>query len=779
MIFAARVADIVKNRIYDNKSTAGIGIDNVYIPRALAAKMLALLKYSHNEIAGIEPEETYTDADGGEWYDKYFAASGMLGIDWGDKKCRPQDELTCGECIDIVSEMTNDADGKTAEEIKKILGKFEYDEKISAAKWLAVYEAIPSLAGDGSDYRKILKEDLFLLSLLDKEDNSWEAATGSGAYHFDGFALDAYANRTLSVLSDGNEIIYIYGISEKDTVIQNAWIDSIKGEQMILYYSGVFAEFSLSDELKENIPAVNDTVADVTISSDRITGVKVKGERVNDRILSVNDSSIETASYGNLMFADNYKIYGIYGEIKQLGISDISVGYQVSDIVIDDNTVCAVLVKGQVAPANIRVAIMTTGYKGYYHKKAVIASDMGMKILVNGTENHYAAGEEAAFNADNELLKQGRVTIAPENGGRLLLKSVKRNGKAHYYRGTVELRLTDNGITVINELSIDEYLYAVVPSEMPVSYNIEALKAQAVCARSYAYRQVMSGGILELGAHVDDSTAYQVYNNTPETPESIEAVNQTSGCVLTYNGDIVSAYYFSTSCGYTANGSDVWFGMKDVGYLSALLQNDMPTDAAYDMSDEKTFKDFMDNKPVSTYDASFPWYRWEVRLSESMARSSFERSVKARYAVNPSLILTKDENGNYISSRIDGIGKIKNIKVGRRSDGGIITSLIIKGSKKTVKILSEYNIRLLLAPTDSVIKRNDRSTVNGLSLLPSAFFYIDTTTENGEKVFVLHGGGYGHGVGMSQNGAGKMAESGYAYTDILEHYYKGCIVEKR
>lgn len=780
IILTARVIDLVKHNAYGQKSTSSeLGIDSVYVQRALAAKMLSLLRYSHNEIKGIEPDTMYIDACSGEWYDKYFAASEMMGVRWGDNECRPQDELTYGECISAVSEVTGDTEDNTALKIEQLIGGFEYDEKINAAKWLTIYDAIPSFYKNGEECRQLIKEDLFLLALIDKEEDSWEAATGSGAYHFDGFALDAYANRTLSVLSDGNEIIYIYGVSDKDTVISNAWIDSYANNRMIIYYSGVSAEFAVSDELAENMAPVQKAVADITISSDRVTDIRIKNDRINDRILSVSDDSIETASYGRLMFAQNYKIYGVYDETKQLGISDISIGYSVSDIVLDNNTVCAVLVTGQITPANIRVAIMTTGFTGYYHNKVVISSDAGMVIRANGMENHYAAGEEAAFLPDNELLQQGRVTIAPENGGRLLIKSVKRNKEAHYYRGIIELYDDEGGIVIINELSIDEYLYAVVPSEMPVSYNMEALKAQAVCARSYAYMQVMSGGLPKIGAHVDDSTAYQVYNNTSETAESIEAVNQTSGNVITYNGDIVSAYYFSTSCGYTANGSDVWLGMKNVGYLSAGLQNDVPVNETYDLSDGKAFKNFIDNKPVTTYDASFPWYRWQVKLSESQIRNSFEKSVQNRYNINPSLILTKDENGNYVSRKIDSIGKIKRIKAGRRSEGGIITSLIIKGSKATVKVLSEYNIRLLLAPTGSVITRNDGSVVNGLSLLPSAFFYIDTETDNGEKVFVLKGGGYGHGVGMSQNGASRMADSGYTYTDILEHYYKGCQVEKR
>ena len=131
--------------------------------------------------------------------------------------------------------------------------------------------------------------------------------------------------------------------------------------------------------------------------------------------------------------------------------------------------------------------------------------------------------------------------------------------------------LTEQGIVLVNELPLEEYLYAVVPSEMPASYPQEALKAQAVCARTYAYRYILRAGIPELGAHVDDTTAYQVYHNIEEHAASTTAVKETDGVLLTYEGEAAGNYYYSTSCG---TGTDVvsWQGGngEEVPYLQGV-----------------------------------------------------------------------------------------------------------------------------------------------------------------------------------------------------------------
>ena len=118
------------------------------------------------------------------------------------------------------------------------------------------------------------------------------------------------------------------------------------------------------------------------------------------------------------------------------------------------------------------------------------------------------------------------------------------------YRGDFEIHKTEDGLLLINELLLEEYLYAVVPSEMPSTYPSESLKAQAVCARTYSYGYLEHAGLPALGAHVDDSVNYQVYNNIMEKKSSTDAVRQTEGELLLQDGKPITAYYYSTSCGY-------------------------------------------------------------------------------------------------------------------------------------------------------------------------------------------------------------------------------------
>jgi stage II sporulation protein D len=127
------------------------------------------------------------------------------------------------------------------------------------------------------------------------------------------------------------------------------------------------------------------------------------------------------------------------------------------------------------------------------------------------------------------------------------------------------------------------------------------------------------------------------------------------------------------------------------------------------------------------------------------------------------------ENDQYESKPISTIGVVKDIKVGKREKSGILSEIILVGSKATIKVTSEYNIRCLLAPMYDQVIRQDGSSAANLTMLPSAFFIVD---KKGQTV-ILQGGGYGHGVGMSQNGAKAMADSGLTYEDIIKHFYTG------
>lgn len=506
----------------------------------------------------------------------------------------------------------------------------------------------------------------------------------------------------------------------------------------------------------------------------------------------------------------------------------------------------------------IRVLIQNSDYQGIFHKEVKLSCDTEWELHygLDGelTEKH-AGGEELLLDENSAWFTEcARIVLSPaEDGGKISLLSVNRSQGTPAYRGSMEIRKTGQGFVVINELPVEEYLYGVVPSEMPVSYPMEALKAQAICARTYVYAHLESPGYGEYGAHVDDSTGYQVYNNTAEKEEAIQAVQETKGEVVRLNGELVDTYYYSTSCGFGAD-ERVWNPgeEKKVSYLTATSisetamqqeQNsaEIPETekqeedsaeipgtgkqeedsaeisgtgkqegdnaglpgtgyfTAQDMCRGDYFHEFLHNPPETDFERQEPWYRWSITV-ESIDAESLQKVLKERQEAEPDRILVEKSGdktepagsnagnagsnaGNAGSNaeaagEWEDIGRITDICIGKRGDGGIAESLVIKGEKKTVTVLSQYNIRAVLCAGGVTAVRQDGSKVELKMLLPSAFFEIESVKEGENMIgYKLYGGGYGHGAGMSQNAARHMAEKGYTTADILLFFYRDCKIE--
>ena len=465
----------------------------------------------------------------------------------------------------------------------------------------------------------------------------------------------------------------------------------------------------------------------------------------------------------------------------------------------------------------IRVLIQNSDYQGIFHKEVKLSCDTEWELHygLDGelTEKH-AGGEELLLDGNSAWFTEcARIVLSPaEDGGKISLLSVNRSHGTPAYRGSMEIRKTGQGFVVINELPVEEYLYGVVPSEMPVSYPMEALKAQAICARTYVYAHLESPGYGEYGAHVDDSTGYQVYNNTAEKEEAIQAVQETKGEVVRLNGELVDTYYYSTSCGFGAD-ERVWNPgeEKKVSYLtavsiseSAMQQEQNSAEipgtekqeedsaeipgtgyfTAQDMCRGDYFHEFLHNPPETDFERQEPWYRWSITV-ESIDAESLQKVLKERQEAEPDRILVeKSSNAGNAGGNAEAagewedIGRITDISIGKRGDGGIAESLVIKGEKKTVTVLSQYNIRAVLCAGGVTAVRQDGSKVELKMLLPSAFFEIESVKEGENMIgYKLYGGGYGHGAGMSQNAARHMAEKGYTTADILLFFYRDCKIE--
>ena len=200
---------------------------------------------------------------------------------------------------------------------------------------------------------------------------------------------------------------------------------------------------------------------------------------------------------------------------------------------------------------------------------------------------------------------------------------------------------------IINELPLEEYLYSVVPSEMPWSYNYEALKAQAICARSFAYKHVMNNSYSEYGAHVDDSTSFQVYNNSEEQTVSNAAVDETYGQVLMHGSDIISAYFYSTSSGATTT-STVWG--SEYPYTHSVVLN--VENQNLNLTNETIFDSFIRTN-YKTYDSEYPWYRWKVTFDLSQLTKSINDQIGTMKAENVQIL---NDKGNWVNKTIANVG---------------------------------------------------------------------------------------------------------------------------
>ena len=490
-------------------------------------------------------------------------------------------------------------------------------------------------------------------------------------------------------------------------------------------------------------------------------------------MLEASKNEIDIEGYGKYIINEDSKVYKIYGQITMCNMSEVLVGYDAQRFILDkDGKICAVIIDRDVQATNIRVVLNTTGYNGLFHDKVTVVSKEGLRITCGSETFEVEPDKEYTFTADSEIVKAGRIKIFSKGmEGKVGVTTIKRGYGVPYYRGSLEITLRDGKLMIINELPLEEYLYSVVPSEMPWSYNYEALKAQAICARSFAYKHVMNNSYSEYGAHVDDSTSFQVYNNSEEQTVSNSAVDETYGQVLMYGSDIISAYFYSTSCGATTT-STVWG--SEYPYTHSVVLNVENQDI--NLVNETVFDSFIRTN-FKTYDSEYPWYRWKVTFDLSELTKSINEQIGTIKAENVQIL---NDKGNWINKTIANVGQVKKIETGERGPGGVLSYITIFGTDATVRVYKEYNIRKVISPNGIAIKRGTGDEVTTMSMLPSGFFVLDEETEkNLLSGYTFVGGGYGHGVGMSQNGANTMAKLGARYDEILHFFYKDVEISKK
>lgn len=338
-------------------------------------------------------------------------------------------------------------------------------------------------------------------------------------------------------------------------------------------------------------------------------------------------------------------------------------------------------------------------------------------------------------------------------GNAVVVKSstdlVTINGKT--YRGLGEVGFNSKGtLAGINELPLEEYLYGVVPHELPpVPYGeLEAQKAQAVAARTYAISNL--GKRSADGYDLLPTTSDQVYGGyESEHPISTQAVQGTNGLVATYDGKLITAVYSSTTGGYTANNEDVW-DSEAVPYLRGVPDAERGK-ALQHVPDLSVFKNNSNAKSLRAAkegDFEADWSKYH--------RWTFEWTAEE----------ISDVLSSYFSTDV---GEVYEINVTERSNSGRVLEIEYVTENGT---FYEHKDRVRWS-----LKYINAS--GGQSVLLSTLFYIEPAKGDNAGGFVVYGGGWGHGVGLSQTGAVGMATKGYTVDQILKHYYQGIELEVR
>ncbi|RPF49709.1 SpoIID/LytB domain protein [Thermodesulfitimonas autotrophica] len=308
----------------------------------------------------------------------------------------------------------------------------------------------------------------------------------------------------------------------------------------------------------------------------------------------------------------------------------------------------------------------------------------------------------------------GPLVLAEGSGATGNYFTLNTGGGSRRYRGNLIVRLQGGKFLLVNELPIEEYLYGVVPCEMPYRWPAEALKAQAVAARSYALRKVQESE--DAPFHVYATQADQVYGGMDaERPETTAAIKATEGLVLKYGGEVVTAYFHSSDGGYTENSEDVWRNW--CGYIRGKAD-------PYDRHPEN------------------PHYGWSVSYSVyDLARCLQERQV------NFSVVTAV-----YVTGKTAVSGRIKQLEVHGTGPDGMPCVQTLRNADWVRCVFR------LKAPAADIVKTYDPLT--------GALVGVTFT-----------GNGWGHALGMSQWGARTMAEQGLNFRDILNFYYTGATLE--
>jgi len=337
----------------------------------------------------------------------------------------------------------------------------------------------------------------------------------------------------------------------------------------------------------------------------------------------------------------------------------------------------------------------------------------------------------------------GSIIIEPKSpssseGATILVKKVMSGAGMTWasvddkeYRGKLEIKHDKKRATLlaINIVNIEEYLMGVMSSEMPKQFPMNALRAQAVLARTYAMKHL--GKHKAYGYDLCDTQNCQVYGGvTAESETGNAAVESTMGQILLYKNKPIESVFSANAGGFTQSAKEAgWFATP---YLNPVSD----------------YKDF-------DFEALQPYQFKNLLQHPHEAYSKYDKNV-SRAAYRWTRVVDEAELRQIIKRQKKDIGAITAIVPQKRGRSGYVSQVLVKGTKGSITLKKENVIRNNLSP----------------GMLRSSYFIVVPNYEDRKlKNFLFYGGGWGHGVGFCQTGAAGRAEEGQEYIQILQHYF--------
>jgi len=697
------------------------------------------------------------------WYEKYYKQLETLGV----ASLKPENAfnvLSSDRLEEVFSELgasSIEIADKAQMQLYEVLG---YYHQIVREKALEVdYESLTILATPTDDERL----------------SAWQVATNTGNFNFEGIVVDPLKNKTVQVAYIGASLLGIMEIESDQCQLSDSKIIEVSGNQATIEQAGL----TLSYQNKVLRPDDVGKIGCLIVEGEKIIDFTTNTTQKVDTIIGISDTQITFEKAGSLSY-DIVSIEDQTGQNQYQSVDDLVYGLKVNYIETAGK-VTRVQVIGESVLKEIRVLISNEAGK-YVQKDVTLSVTQDYDMVYAGQATTFEAG--TTWQAENFKWQEeaDMVRFVPrDETSQLTLTNIEKGEGNPSYLGIIEVTKIEEGYQIVNEVDIEHYVAGVLPSEMPTSYGLEALKAQAVAIRTYGESCIESGRFMAYGAHVDDTTATQVYNRISPDDIAKNAVAQTRGLVLKVDGKLISNKFFATSCGYTANFGEVWAGSSFPSNTPSYLvsrQQYLGEQLVSSLQDEERFKNFiiLSAKDLDAFDEDSPWFRWQVDLTGEQLDALVKPALN-QLSSNYSNLISYTSNAGEKKGMPSGeeLGNICSLEVMERGEGGNIMTLALTFEAGKVTVETEYLIRSLFSSNEnqglSVVRSNE-TTVNQMSLLPSAFFTIEQEQDENEHLsqITLIGGGNGHGVGLSQDGAKGMAERGYSYKEILEHYYKGC-----